>query len=162
MVKKLVEHGSPLDTISNSGECPITLSVATLNLYLVEYLLGKGANPNPNQKAKHPLEAARELKSDRIINILTLAGARDVARRPRSSKQQQRTSKQRTDTIHWRVEADAIREQGACYVCGETEELYKVLPCGHSVVCPDCLEFFTTYMKSCPTCKLNYFATRKA
>jgi RNA polymerase subunit RPABC4/transcription elongation factor Spt4 len=36
------------------------------------------------------------------------------------------------------------------------------VPCGHSVVCEDCLEFFSEYHRRCPTCKLNYFATKKA
>jgi ankyrin repeat protein len=161
-VTKLVASGSPLDTIGNSGDCPVTLAVLTKNLSLVRHLLEKGADPNPHPKGKHPLETARDLKLERIINVLTLAGSRDVARGRRSSTQHHKIKVGRTQSIQRRIEGNTPREQGQCFICGECEGLYRLLPCGHRVVCGDCLEFFTTYAKSCPTCKLAYIATRKA
>jgi hypothetical protein len=125
----------------------------------VKLLLGRGADPNG--RGRHPLQTARDMNLVHIVNILRLAGAKEAVRRPHSSRQQARGRDCRMEGIVNREELLALQDAGSCYLCGATEELIKLLPCGHAVVCPACVDMFCDRLHRCPTCRLNFFATTK-
>jgi hypothetical protein len=156
---KLAPRIRSLDAINREGDSPLALAILRKNQELVKLLIANGADPNP--KGRHPLQTARDLGLAHIVNLLQLAGAREAVRRPHSSKQQTRTRNGRMGDISAREDLLAIQDPGSCYLCGQTENLIRLLPCGHAVVCPDCVDLFCDRFAQCPTCKLNFFATRK-
>jgi ankyrin repeat protein len=156
---KLLDHNSPLNTVNAQGDSPLTVAIGQKRQDFVKLLLDRGAEPNG--EGRHPLQTARELNLVHIVNILRLAGAKEAVRRPHSSKQQVRRRDGRMEGIVAREELLSLQEEGYCYLCGTTESLIKVLPCGHAVVCPACVELFCDRLHQCPVCKLNFFATTK-
>jgi hypothetical protein len=157
--KKLLEHKAPLDTVNAEGDSPLSLAILQKRQDFVKLLLDRGADPNG--EGRHVLQTARELNLVHIVNILRLAGAKDAVRGPHSSKQRTRGRDRRMEGIMNREELLALQDAGSCYVCGARENLIKLLPCGHAVVCPACVDLFCDRLHQCPACKLNFFATTK-
>lgn len=150
---------TPLDAVNADGDSPLALAVMRSSQELVKLLLASGADPNP--AGRHPLQAARDLGLAHIVNLLRLHGAREAVRRPHSSKQQLRTRNGRIGDISAREDLLAAQDPGSCYLCGQTENLIRLLPCGHAVICPACAALFCDRFTQCPTCRLNFFATTK-
>jgi hypothetical protein len=157
--EKLIDHGCSLSSISGTGDTCLTTAIATKDYAIVKFLLDKGADPN--SLGKHPLGVARELKVPVIEQLLVMRGAKELPRRPRCSRLQQRQGQQRSQSVLERQNLESRRKDGRCYICGETSDLLKLVPCGHPVVCEKCLDVYCHGNQKCTTCHLAFFATKR-
>lgn len=70
ITKLLLDHGADPDNSSDTGETPLLLSVKSGNKELVTLLLKKGANPSYSEKNISPLDMARKLGKNDILELL--------------------------------------------------------------------------------------------
>jgi len=47
-----------------------------------------------------------------------------------------------------------------CIACKDAEKTYALIPCGHKVVCEECLNLLDP--KRCPLCNLNFINSLRA
>ena len=83
LIPLLVEHGAPLDSRNPRGETILWCAATAENDELVDFMLGKGANPNLQcSSGETPLMAAR---SERVLHALMKAGADPTIKDDRES-----------------------------------------------------------------------------
>lgn len=158
-VERLIESGAPVNIMNHNKRTPLSLAIESRNEVLVKYLLSHGADANG--PGKNTLKLARKLQTN-FESVLVMNGAKEKVKRPHNSRQQQRGKQNRMETIDARNAAEAVKEEGQCQICEATENLMKLIPCEHTMVCEKCVGVFCDRMDRCPKCKLSFLATKKA
>lgn len=158
-VEKLIENGTPVNIMNHNKKTPLSLAIENRNEQLMKYLLAHGADANG--PGKNTLKLARKLHMSNFESVLVMNGAKEKIKRPHNSRQQQRSKQNRLESIDTRNTAEAVKEEGKCQICEGTENLMKLIPCEHAMVCEKCVGVFCDRVDRCPKCKLSFLATRK-
>lgn len=153
LVQSLVSMDARINIVNSNHMSPLYVAVGRRNIPIVKYLLGVGADPNTN--GLPCLKLAQSSKDTQMINILTDSGAKQLARKQHKSRLQMVALSRAAQ----RPRAASRLESGACVICEGKNNLLKLIPCGHVVVCRKCVDVFVDKYQSCPICSMGFYAT---
>ena len=135
---------------------PLYVAVNRRSFPIIQYLISNGADPNM-ELGLSCLKLAKDLNDIRLINFLVDSGAKQQVRRNHSRL------RARISNISFSKTKPEIglfsNSNSLCTLCQSSENLFKLIPCGHRVVCEKCLDNFIGNYHTCPICHMSYYAT---
>ena len=160
MTEYLISKRAQLNLVNDKNETPLSLAITRKNIPMIELLLSKGADPNI--AGVSCLKLALDTKDSRIISLLETHGGKEEARKSHISRKNQGRNDVRKQKIEQRSPKSNIVRNGTCMRCGTNENMLKLVPCGHAVICKACLNKLPELCHQCPICTLTYMATTNA
>lgn len=156
LVSLLLSGGCSIDVINKSNMSPLYVAVGIRQKDIVELLLDYRADPN--NTGLPCLRLAQKMKDDDLIKILTKGGAASAMKRTVHNNRVRSQLQSRNEPIKARKSPPP--RDGECVICKEKTDLVKLIPCGHQLVCKNCLNIFAEKFTTCPICHVSLFALK--